>query len=174
MKINRLVFFIALILVSFSLSLFAGGDTAKEQMKKMEPFLGKWKTKSTYPGTKLTIPGKLEYRWVLGKSYMMIEFVGQHPEREYWEAYAMIKYDPVKKKYISWDFFNANNPETSYGYWLSTDTVRFEGKTKKGTWGIDYTLKKGKTGVTVYQENWAKPKNGKRKITLKTDYIRVK
>lgn len=171
MKINGMAALTFIIILSLSFSLYAG-DEAKEQMKKMEPFLGKWITKSVYPDKNLTVPGKLEYRWILGKNYMMIEFVGNHPEREYWEAYAMIKYDKKKKKYVSFDFFDEGDPVVSVGYWMSKDTVRFEAEDQ--SWGIDYTLKKSKAGTVVYQENWVKPKDGKRKITLKTDYTRPK
>lgn len=172
MKISRMVFFVLWMLLPQFLLL--GQEDAIAQMKKMEPFVGKWETRSVYPDRDRVMPGKLEYRWILGKNWLCVEFVGQHPEREYWEAYALIKYDPVKKRYLSYEYFNANEPTIMTGYWISADTIRFEFSDEKGSAGIDYTLIKKGTDYTVYQENWVMPSGGERKITLKTDYTAVK
>lgn len=145
-------------------------DVASEAMQKMTPFVGKWKTVSLYPERGLKVPGELEYRWVLGKNWVLVIFVGQHPERKYWEAIAMIKFDVEKKCYISHDFFNEMDPVQMIGFWVTPRTLRFEMKDTDGSSGIDYTLK---SDGTIYQENWILPKGKKRKITLKTDYTRL-
>ncbi|MCP4221524.1 MAG: DUF1579 domain-containing protein [bacterium] len=165
------VFFIFLMLAFYSL---VAAETPVDPMKKLEPFVGKWKTVSMYTQGALKgikIPGDLEYRWILGKSWMFVEFVGHHPKRPYWEAYAMIKYDKAKGRYISHDFFNADDPVLMTGFWLSPQTLRFEIKSGKGKSGIDYTLKED---GTLYQENWSKSGTDEAVIRLKTWYTRVK
>jgi hypothetical protein len=145
-------------------------DRASGAMEKLAPFIGKWKTVSLYPGRGLQVPGELEYRWVLGKNWVLVIFTGQHPEREYWAAIAMIKFDPIKKCYISHDFFNEGDPIQMTGFWITPTTIRFEIKDEKGSSGIDYTVK---PDGAIYQENWILPKGKGRKITLKTDYTRL-
>jgi len=142
-----------------------------EPMKKMEPFVGKWKTLSLYPDKGLKVPGVLEYRWVLGENWLMVDFVGDHPQRDFWAAIAMIKFDAKKNRYISYEYFNADDPTIMTGYWLNEKTIRFEVTGDTGSSGIDYTLTEE---GAVYQENWVHSKKGKRKITLKTDYTRIK
>jgi hypothetical protein len=173
MKIKKRMKVVLTLLVVSPLFLFSTGNSFREQMNKLGPFVGKWKTHSIYPGKDGVIPGDLEYRWILGKNWMMVEFVGQHPERDYWEAYAMIKFDTVKNHYISYEFFNADNPTLMIGTWISPQTLRFETRDEKGNseGGIDYTIKEN---GTIYQENWRINKDNRREITLKTDYTRVK
>ena len=148
-----------------------GGEAVTEPLNKMEPFVGKWKTLSLYPDTGLNVPGVLEYRWVLGKNWLLVDFEGLHPKRDFWAAIAMIKFDEKKNRYVSYDYFDADDPTIMIGHWLDQQTIRFEVSDKKGSSGIDYTLKKNDT---VYQENWVHPRGGKRRITLKTDYTRLK
>lgn len=148
---------------------FVNGETPSEAMKKLTPLIGKWKTLSLYPDKGLKVPGDLEYRWVLGKNWVLCDFVGRHPEREYWAAIAMIKFDPSKKCYVSYDFFNADNPIVMTGRWISAATIRFELKNEQGSSGIDYTVKED---GTIYQENWVLPEGKEKKITLKTDYTK--
>jgi hypothetical protein len=169
---KKLISIVLILMAVFAFFLFSSGDMFTEQMKKLEPFVGKWKTRSVYPGKDAVIPGDLEYRWVLGKNWMMVEFVGQHPERAFWEAYAMIKFDTAKNSYISYDFFNAKDPTTMTGTWIGPQTLRFETRDEKGNseGGIDYTIK---ADGTIYQENWRIDKDNHRQITLKTDYTRV-
>jgi hypothetical protein len=143
--------------------------TTSEAMQRMAPFIGKWKTVSWYPDRGLRVPGELEYRWVLGKNWVLVIFVGQHPEREYWEAIAMIRFDPVKNCYISHDFFNDGDPIKMTGSWITPRTLRFELEDEKGSYGIDYTVN---SDGTIYQENWVIPKNKSKKITLQTTYTR--
>ncbi len=162
--------FILLLMASVSLSADATAPAAEKQMKKLEPFVGKWKTRSVYPDKELEVHGHLEYRWVLGKTWLLNQFVGKHPEKDYWEAYAMIKYDAAKQCYVSHDFFNGNDPIIMTGTWITKNTIRFQYKDEKGKWGIDYTAK---PDGSIYQENWVEGKKGTRKITLKTDYTRV-
>ena len=100
---------------------------------------------------------------------MYIEFVGKHPERSVWEAYAFIKYDPKKHCYLSYSFFDKNSPSTMTGSWINPRTVRFKIKTETGMSGIDYTVKKD---GTIYQENWKLSDQGERHILLKTVYKR--
>ncbi|UCH98138.1 MAG: DUF1579 family protein [Candidatus Aminicenantes bacterium] len=167
------LFLILIVIVVTPFTLFPSGDTFTEQMKKLEPFVGKWKTRSFYPGKDAAIPGELEYRWVLGENWLLVEFVGQHPERDFWEAYVMIKFDVSKNLYVSYAFFTANGPTIMTGSWISTHTFRLETKDEKGNSisGIDYTVK---TDGTIYQENWVIDKNKEKKITLKTYYNQVK
>ena len=169
---KKLIGIVLTLTVVSSFFLLSPGDTFAEQMKKLEPFVGKWKTRSVYPGKDAVIPGDLEYRWVLGKNWMMVEFVGQHPERAFWEAYAMIKFDTATNRYISYDFFNADEPTTMTGAWISPQTLRFETRDETGSseGGIDYTIK---ADGTIYQENWRIDKDKGKQITLKTDYTRA-
>ena len=150
--------------------MISAAGTTSEAIQRMEPFIGKWKTVSWYPDRELRVPGKLEYRWVLGKNWVLVIFIGQHPEREYWEAIAMIRFDPVKNCYISHDFFNDGDPIVMVGYWISKKTLRFEIKDDKGLSGIDYTVKED---GSIFQENWIVRKGKKKKVTLKTTYARI-
>ena len=143
--------------------------TTSDAMQRMTPFIGKWKTVSLYPDRGLRVPGELEYRWVLGKNWVLVIFVGQHPERVYWEAIAMIRFDPVKNCYISHDFFNDGDPIKMTGSWITPRTIRFELEDEKGLSGIDYTVK---ADGTIFQENWIIRKDKKKKVTLKTTYTR--
>lgn len=161
--------FLLLLLIVTTTYLFSNDGQLTEDMKKLKPFVGKWKTRSIYPEKGLEVSGDLEYRWILGKNWMLVEFVGKHPERAFWEAYAMIKFDKSRNCYISYDFFNANDPIIMAGIWISPKTLRFETENGKGKSGIDYTLKKD---GTIFQENWFIPKNKKKKITLKTFYTK--
>lgn len=151
--------------------LSAKEETKADAMKKLTPLIGKWKTISLYPEKGLKVPGDLEYRWVLGKNWVLCDFVGQHPEREYWAAVAMIKFDAAKNRYLSYDFFNADDPIIMTGRWISQATIRFEVKGDNQDSGIDYTVKKD---GSIYQENWVIPKGKTKRITLKTDYTRKK
>ena len=160
---------IVLIMLLFS-TIFTYGATKTGAMDKFKPFIGKWETQSLYPDTGLKVPGDLEYRWVLGKNWVLCDFVGRHPERKYWAAIAMIKFDVSKNRYISYDFFNADDPVIMTGYWLSAKTIRFEMKNDEGSSGIDYTVKED---GSIYQENWVR-KGTTKNITLKTDYSRKK
>ncbi len=145
--------------------------TFTEQMEKLQPLVGKWKTRSVFPGKNLEVPGELEYRWVLGKNWLRVEFVGQHPERSFWEAYVMIKFDTAKNLYIAYAFFNADDPVIEVGSWISDKTFRLESRDDKGktVGAIDYTVKED---GTIYQENWVIDKNNQKQITLKTYYTR--
>lgn len=158
-------------LLIFSSTLLLNAGTDSDPMEKLTPFLGKWKTMSIYQKDGLKAPGVLEYRWVLGKKWMFIEFVGQHPKRENWGAYAFFRYDKKRKCYISYDIFDEREPLFTTGHWLSKDTIRFEDKESKNKWGIDYTIK---PDGAIYQENWVINKDGKRVITLKTYYTKIK
>lgn len=152
-------------------ALFADGETKADAMKKLTPLIGKWTTLSLYPQSGLKVPGDLEYRRVLGKDWVLCDFVGRHPERAYWAAIAMIKFDAAKNRYLSYEFFNADDPTTMTGRWISPTTIRFEAEDDNGSSGIDYTVKKD---GSIYQENWVLPKGKAKRITLKTDYTRKK
>jgi len=167
--------FIIITFLSIVFPVFSAGtviNTIKnDEMKKLEPFVGKWKTLSVYQKTGLKAPGILEYRWILGKKWMFIEFIGKHPKKKYWGAYGFFRYDTKKKCYISYDIFDENEPTFTTGYWLNTKTLRFEDNKNEKVWGIDYTLTdKG----NIYQENWVKNKENKRTVTLKTTYTRIR
>ncbi len=173
MKRQSYIFRIVMVIGAACWMAFSGigwaGDTAPEAMQKMAPFIGKWKTVSLYPERGLMVPGQLEYRWVLGKNWVLVIFEGQHPERKYWEAIAMIRYDPEKKCYISHDYFNERDPVLMTGFWINSRTIRFEIRDDNGSSGIDYTVN---PDGSIYQENWILPKGKERKVTLKTDYTR--
>jgi hypothetical protein len=174
MKRQSYIFRIAMVTGAACWLMFSGigraGVTAPEAMRKLAPFMGKWKTVSLYPQQGLKVPGQLEYRWVLGRNWVLVIFKGRHPERTYWEAIAMIRYDPEKKCYISHDYFNERDPLLMTGYWITPETLRFEMKGDHGSSGIDYTVK---PDGSIYQENWIHPGGSRRKITLKTDYTRL-
>jgi hypothetical protein len=169
-SMRKLSIIILLFMLLFS-GVFANGETKSAAMKKFTPFIGKWKTLSLYPDRGLQVPGDLEYRWVLGKDWVLCDFVGRHPERNYWAAIAMIKFDAAKNRYISYDFFNADDPTTMTGHWISSSTIRFEVTDDNGSSGIDYSVTED---GSIYQENWVLPKGKTKRITLKTDYTRKK
>ena len=160
-----LVSVMAVFLWSFARS----GETLSSEMSRFHPFIGKWNTVSIFPESGLRVVGELEYRWVLGKNWVMVEFVGKHPEREYWEAYALIRHDSRGKHYVSYDFFNEKDPVQMIGKWISPRTLRFEISDKKSRSGIDYTIQ---DNGTVYQENWIEDPGKGKKITLRTYYSR--
>ncbi len=169
MKKSLIVLVLFLIIFNFSICLKA--DSTSDKMKRLTPFLGKWKTLSIYQNNGLKAPGVLEYKWILGKKWMFIEFIGKHPKRKVWGAYGFFRYDQKRKCYISYDIFDENEPAFTTGYWLKDKTLRFEDKNNKKPWGIDYTIKKD---GSIYQENWLINKDKKRIITLKTYYTKIK
>jgi hypothetical protein len=168
---NRLIGLILITIILLPLSIFSSEDTISIQMKKFEPFIGKWKTRSIVPGRKLELSGDIQYRRILGKNWLLVEFVGQHPERDFWEAYVMIKFDVIKGLYVSHAFFSADDPTIMTGSWISDKTFGLEIKDKKGksVSGINYTVK---ADGTIYQENWKIDDTNQRKITLKTYYTK--
>ncbi len=85
MKKYFILFLSALFIINYSISLNA--DTSSDQMERLTPFLGKWKTLSVFQNSGLKAPGVLEYKWILGKKWMFIEFIGQHPKRNVLSAY---------------------------------------------------------------------------------------
>jgi hypothetical protein len=141
----------------------------EKMIQKLTPLTGHWKTHSTYTESGVEAQGDLKIRWILGGQWLLIEFVGQHPKRTVWEAYALIKYDSKKHCYLSFSFFDENSPVTMTGSWITPHTVRFLTKTENGSSGIDYTIKKD---GTIYQENWMCSDQGKPQILLKTVYRR--
>ena len=159
--------FVCLILaVSFGLSSVMDNKT---MMKRLVPLAGKWHTTSISQKTGFKAPGELEYRFVLGEDWMFVEFIGKHPKRKVWQAYVMIKYDIGKKCYVSWDFFNKNDPVLMTGEWIKENTLRFKSEHEGILSGIDYFVKEDKT---IYQENWVIDKEKNHTITLKTYYKR--
>jgi len=162
-----ILFFFMFWITEFSLLLPASVNNTGKMIKKLKPLIGNWKTHSHYPDSGMEAYGELKIRWILGGQWMFVEFIGQHPERSVWEAYALIKYDSKKSCYLSYSFFNENNPITMTGSWISSTTVRFKIKTNEGISGIDYTVKED---GTIYQENWLAPAQGERQVLLKTLY----
>lgn len=149
----------------------AAQDSETESMlDKLSFLVGEWKTTSTFPSTGQQVHGDLSYKFVLGKTWIKFEFIGDHPER-IWEAHGMIKYDVTSKKYRTTAFFSAEEPVYYYGEWISERTVRFELNLDGTVRGIDYN---SKPDGTVYQENWVLTSDGKREITLKTDYSKAR
>ncbi len=134
--------------------------------QRLNFLVGEWATISeTAQGT--TIPGRLEYQWVLGGQWLKVVFVGRPEDGRVWEAYAMLKYDPERGEYSSCAFFGANDPVRYRGYPVDDSTMRFEHETDTGTSGIDYH---DRGDGTVYQENWSLSPTGERTITLRTTY----
>jgi len=169
---RRLSVFLFMMVIAAVLSHAADQPvTAQEQMNKLEPLVGKWKTLSFFTGKAEGIPGELEYRRVLGKNWLLVEFVGKHPEREYWEAYVMIKFDATKNAYVAYSFFGVDGPVIQTGSWVSEKTFRLEIRDEKGnSSGIDYNVK---DDGTIYQENWLLDKDNQRQIRLKTVYTKI-
>ena len=163
---KKILFFVMLI-TGFMSFLSALNNNAEDMLKKMTPFIGKWKTCSVFVDSGLEVKGNLEYRFVLGGHWIHVEFVGNHPSRPFWQAYVMIKYDEKKQSYVSHAFFSSGDPEMMNGHWISGKTLRFESKNE--AMGIDYTIN---DDGTIYQENWIKPKGGEKKLTLKTSYTK--
>jgi len=158
-----------ILLLGAGVSSLPAGEAANEEMEKLRPFVGVWKTDSVFPDNGLRVGGELEYRYVLGGHWLLVRFVGAHPDRSFWEAVAMIRYDGEKDAYVSFDFFAAADPVRMTGRWISDATVRFLTEESGRTWGIDYTIRED---GTVYQENWVVPAGGAKKVTLETTYSR--
>lgn len=169
MKKWLLIFFVVFWITESYVLPMVSTEEHCQMMKKLKPLIGNWKTHSRYPDSGLEVNGDLKIRWILGGQWMFVEFVGQHPERSVWEAYALIKFDIKEKCYLSYSFFNEKSPVIMTGSWITNNTIRFETKIKTGISGIDYTVN---SDGTIYQENWYIPDHGKKEVLLNTDYIR--
>ncbi len=167
MKVRTVTLFYIAFFCIFSV--FISADTLTSEMQRLQPFVGKWKTRSVYPDSGLTAPGVLEYRWILGGKWLFIEFIGKHPKRKHWGAYSFIRHDKDRKCYLCYDIYDETAPILSTGYWIDKQTIRFEDRNAKIHWGIDYTIRRD---GSIYQENWVM-REGKRSITLKTTYKRL-
>lgn len=147
----------------------AWGQERSPEQQRLDFLAGSWTTLSeTVKGD--TIPGTLEYQWVLGKQWLRVVFIGEPDDGRVWEAYAMVKYDSESGEYVSYAFFNANDPVRYRGYPVDDSTLRFEYEGAEGTVGIDYH---NRGDGTVYQENWSLSPGGERTITLRTTYRSV-
>jgi hypothetical protein len=138
----------------------------EDGQSKLNFLAGEWKTVSEFTSSGMKVEGNLTYYWVIGGEWLHCRFIGNHPDRPYWEAVAMMRFDSESGRYVSVAFFNDQMPVTMYGIAVGENTIRFERTIDDGKTGIDYT---DKGNGTVYQENWIEI-NGERTITLKTDY----
>lgn len=163
---NRITKIAVPVILFFACQLYASTGSG-QTIERLTPFIGKWKTLSLFPESGERVSGNIEYSWVLGKNWVKVEFKGNHPERDYWEAHAMIRFDRMKNYYLSYDFFNTSDPILMIGRWISPDTIRFEFQDEEQHWGIDYTVRQD---GTIYQENWQIMTDHQKKITLQTEY----
>ena len=157
------------------ITLFSAGFALAQQVdpaqmnEKLDFLEGTWKLKmdlldGTYG------KGEICYKWVLGKSWMRIDFVGKRPDGRPWEAYGMQKYDSGKGCYVSNVYFGPGDPVTYTGKWIDGKTLRVELELNGRQTGIDYI---DKDDGTILQENWFINDEGERVVVLKTDYSRV-
>lgn len=162
---KTLAFLIIIIIALASLAIAQENKTI-EMNEKLEFLIGKWKTVSKTPAGG-EFPGDLTYEWVMGKNWIRITFVGQHPRMPFWEAHGFMNYDEKAGKYVSYVVFNEKNPEPEYGYWVDENTFRM-GTEKKG---IDYLKLEG---GGVLQKNFHLDEKGNRIDILITTYEKVK
>ena len=163
---KRLGVLLAVLVAASGTTVAAQTADLSAEHRRLDFLAGRWSTMSE-TGQGISIPGTLEYEWVLGGQWLKVVFVGQPEDGRVWEAYAMVKYEPTSSEYVSYAFFNANDPIRYRGYPLDGTTLRFEHETADGTFGIDYT---DRGDGTVYQENWAMSPGGERTVTLRTTY----
>ena len=144
----------------------AGAQQSSPEQQRLDFLVGDWATVSeTSDGVKIS--GTLSCHWVLGHQWLQVAFEGHPADGRVWEAHAMIKYDPERAEYVSYAFFNADDPVRYRGYPVDDTTLRFEHESTGGTFGIDY--RRNPDG-TVYQENWVMLVDGASRVTLKTSY----
>ncbi|MFQ5551397.1 MAG: DUF1579 family protein [Gemmatimonadales bacterium] len=143
--------------------------TAQElspQHQRLAFLEGSWTTRSEFPDGTVAY-GDLEYEWVLGGTWMRVEFVGRHPTRSPWEAHVMMRWVPERGEYVSHVFASPDTPSVFRGRFLDNGVFRVEVPTDDGVAGIDYHPRDG----SVYQENWIE-ESGSRRVTLRTTYAR--
>ena len=97
----------------FTAQLWAEDDpneVVKAELGKLSFFLGQWITTSvTVPGG-LEVSGDLSYESVLGGTYLLLRFVGDHPERPVYESYKMITWDASLGAYVAYTFARPGKP----------------------------------------------------------------
>lgn len=147
----------------------AFGQATSPPRERLDFLVGNWVTASETMRSD-TIPGDLEYRWVLGDQWLQVVFDGHPPDGSVWQAHAMVKYDADAGEYVSYAFFNGDDPLRYRGYALDDTTLRFEHMGDEGMFGIDY---RDNVDGTVYQENWLMSPDGERRVTLRTWYTRA-
>jgi hypothetical protein len=161
----------AIILIAISLiAVTAFAQEVPEMMRKLDFIEGDWTVISTFPATGLEVPGELSYHFVLGGHWMLCRFVGDHPERDVFEAVEMIRWDSEGAQFIVEAFYGAEGPERYTGKLINGTTVRMETTANGRRSGLDYIP----TESGVYQENWIYNEKDEKIITLKTVYTRVK
>jgi hypothetical protein len=128
--------------------------------------IGEWRTTSEFPDGRMG-EGELEYRWVLGGSWMRVEFTGEHPDALPWEAHVMQRWNPETDAYEAWVFGGDADPLRFRGVLLAEGHFRVQYSPEEGVvTGIDYhEMEDG----TVLQENWMEDGGG-RWLTLQTSY----
>jgi len=128
--------------------------------------IGEWRTISEFPDGRVG-EGELEYRWVLGGSWMRVEFTGEHPDALRWEAHVMQRWNPSIDAYEAWVFGGDADPLRFRGVLVGDGHFRVEYSPEEGVvTGIDYhRMEDG----TVLQENWMEDAGG-RWLTLQTSY----
>jgi len=165
MRLHRFVSLCGIVL----LPVVAHGQSTPAGHERLEFLVGTWVTASeTARGD--TIPGDLEFRWVLEGQWIKVVFDGRPSDGRVWEAHAMMKYDADAGEYVSYAFFNGGDPFRYRGYALDDATLRFEHMGDDGAFGIDY---RDNGDGTVYQENWLMSPEGERQVTLRTWYTRA-
>jgi hypothetical protein len=158
----------------FAVSLAAAQETdaavQAAELKKIDYLVGEWRTLSTFVATGVEAPGYLVYRRILGGSWILCEFHGEAPGRDYWEAYALITFDPAVGKFRSYAFFGGGSPAVSTGAWNGTDTITFTTDEPGAGGRLSRISYKRLPDGTVFQLNEATDDNGEWHPTLRTDY----
>jgi hypothetical protein len=141
-----------------------------EELKKIDYLVGEWTTLSTFVSTGIEAPGYLTYRPILGGTWILCEFHGNAPGREYWEAYALITFDPEIGNFRSYAFFGGSAPATYTGVWNGIDTVTFTTDKPGANGRLNRISYKRMPDGTVFQLNEATDEKGDWQPTLRTAY----
>ena len=163
-----------LVLVSVLASAQADDLSAQQAaLKKIDYLVREWRTVSTFVSTGVEAPGYLVYRWILGGNWMHCEFHGEAPGRDYWEAYALITYDPETGNYRSYAFFAGSAPTSYTGIWNGVDTVTFTTDKPDSQGRLNRISYKRLPDATVFQLNETTNEEGEWVPTLRTVYNRI-
>lgn len=144
------------------------------EVSKLDYLVGEWITESVVVRTDVKAPGKLSYRKILGGSYILCQFKGEMPGRQFWEAYAMITYDPAAGHYRSYAFFGGAAPARYVGEWTDENTATFTNLDTRPDGSKDRINYTRMPDGAVFQLNEAKDEQGNWQPTLRTTYSPAK
>ena len=176
-RISKLAITITILAVSM---LFAGplaaqddsNEVVKAELKKLSFFVGEWKTDSTLVPSGKKAPGELSYKYVLGDTYLLLRFVGSHPEKPVWEACKMITWDAGLGAFVAYTFPTPEGPVRYIGRWTADDTITYTREEPYPDGSLDRISYTRKPDGTIFQLNEATDADGNWQPRLRTQYTR--